>query len=58
MSPEAIALRCGLSLKQVRDIFTKIQEAFNNEGIVVNDSVYAEDPISCYEEENRTDNSS
>ena len=48
MSPEAISLRSKRSLKEIRTEFTRIQEAFSQSGIVVNDSVYTEDPISCY----------
>ncbi len=49
MSPETIALRLGRSLRDIRSEFTRIQSAYSQEGIVVNDSVYTEDPISCYE---------
>ena len=49
MSPEAISLRFGTSLKDIRAEFTKIQDAFSTSGIVVNDSVYTKDPISCYD---------
>jgi hypothetical protein len=53
MSPETIALRLGRSLRDIRSEFTRIQNAFSRGGIVVNDSVYTEDPISCYEDEQR-----
>ena len=55
MSPEAISLRSKMSLKEVRTEFTRIQEAFSQSGIVVNDSVYTEDPISCYDPEGADD---
>ena len=53
MSPEAISLRFGTSLKDIRAEFTKIQDAFSTSGIVVNDSVYTKDPISCYDNDDR-----
>ena len=49
MSPETIALRLNRSLRDIRSEFTRIQNAFSQEGIVVNDSVYTEDPISYYD---------
>ena len=51
MSPEAISLRSRRPLKEIRTEFTRIQEAFSRSGIVVNDSVFTEDPISCYDQE-------
>lgn len=53
MSPEVISLRFDTSLKDIRSEFTRIQEAFSRSGIVVNDSVYTEDPISCYGDHER-----
>ena len=51
MSPEVISVRSNRTLKDIRMEFTKIQEAYNKSGIVVNDSVYTDDPVSSYEEE-------
>ena len=53
MSPEVISLRFETTLKDIRTEFTGIQEAFSKSGIVVNDSVYTEDPISCYGDHER-----
>ena len=49
MSPEVIAIRLGVPLRDVRLVFTRIQEAYKKSGIVVNDSVYTEDPTSYYD---------
>jgi len=51
MSPEVIALRLGSSNRDIRAAFTRIQNAYRDSDIVVNDSVYTEDPISYYGDE-------
>ena len=49
MSPEVISIRLNMNLKDIRKEFTAIQDAYSESGIVVNDSVYTEDPISMYD---------
>ncbi len=51
MSPEVISLRLGSSFRDIRAAFTRIQNAYRDSDIVVNDSVYTEDPISYYDEQ-------
>ncbi|MBR2255041.1 MAG: hypothetical protein IJ856_04405 [Candidatus Methanomethylophilaceae archaeon] len=48
MGPEVLSIRLGVSLKDIRKDFTIIQSAFDNSGILVNDSVYTDDPLSLY----------
>lgn len=48
MSPEVISVRSNRTLKDIRVEFTKIQEAYRRGGIVVNDSLYTENPTSFY----------
>ena len=53
MSLETISLRLGRPLKDIRHEFTRIQAAYNECGIVVNDSVYTENPMSLYDHDPR-----
>lgn len=48
MGPEAIAIRFGLSSKEVRESFDRIMAAYLDSGILVNDSIFTDDPISLY----------
>lgn len=48
MGPEAIAVKFGLSIEEVRRSFDRIMAAYSDKGIVVNDSIFTEDPISLY----------
>ena len=53
MSLETISLRLGRPLKEIRHEFTRIQAAYNECGIIVNDSVYTENPMSLYDHDPR-----
>ena len=54
MCQEGISLKKGLPLKEVRASFDVIQTAYEDSGIVVNDSIFTEDPIALYDRsENR-----
>ena len=48
MSPEAISIREGMPIRGIRRMFTRIQGAFADSGIVVNDSVFTDDPREFY----------
>ncbi len=48
MGPEAIAMRFGLGITDVRRIFDRIMSAYEDSGIVVDDSIFTEDPMSMY----------
>ena len=50
MCQEGISLKKGLPLKDVRASFDVIQTAYEGSGIVVNDSIFTEDPIALYEQ--------
>ena len=47
--PEAISIRLSRPVKDVRKEFDLIMKAYDDKGIVVNDSIFTEDPISLYE---------
>ena len=49
MAPEAISVRFGISLEEVRQSFDRIMGAYSDSDIVVNDSIFTDDPISLYE---------
>ena len=49
MCQEGISLRLGIPLKDVRASFDAIQAAYEDSGIVVNDSIFTEDPIALYD---------
>ncbi len=51
-SPEAIAIRLGRPIKEIRQEFDRIMKAYLDNGIIVNDSIYTEDPIALYNSEN------
>lgn len=48
MCPEAIALKLDISLTTIRSIFDKIMNAYSNNGIVVDDTVFTDDPFKFY----------
>lgn len=48
MGPGAIALRYGVSYEAVRDSFDRIMAAFADSGIVVDDTVFTENPFDFY----------
>jgi len=48
MGPEAIAVRFGVLIDDVRRSFDRIMEAYTDSGIVVNDSIFTDDPLSLY----------
>ncbi|MBR6204819.1 MAG: hypothetical protein IKQ60_07215 [Candidatus Methanomethylophilaceae archaeon] len=56
MCPEAIALLRGETIESVRLAFDAIMRSYSDSGIVVNDSIFTDDPISLYgdPEERRT----
>ena len=47
--PEVIAIRLQRPIKDIRTVFDRIMKAYSNNGIVVNDSIFTEDPIALYE---------
>ena len=47
--PEVIAIRLQRPIKDIRAVFDRIMKAYSDNGIVVNDSIFTEDPISLYE---------
>jgi predicted Zn-ribbon and HTH transcriptional regulator len=48
MGPEAIAVRFDISPGDVRKSFDRIMAAYADSGIVVNDSLFTDDPMSLY----------
>lgn len=48
MGPEAIAMRFGMPLDAVRSSFDRIMLAFEDNGIVVDDTVFTDDAMSYY----------
>ena len=56
MGPEAISIRMGTSIKEVIESFNRIMNAYSEGGIIVNDSVYTDDPFSEYDKQRLTKN--
>ena len=48
MGPEAISFRLDVTYDSVRETFDRIMEAYTNRGIVVDDTVYTDDPVAEY----------
>lgn len=48
MSPEAIALKLDLDYEIIRVSFDRIMDAYSHVGVVVDDTVYTEDPKKYY----------
>lgn len=48
MGPEAIARRLSLDEGEVRRAFDRIMDAYTNSGIIVDDTIFTEDPFSHY----------
>ena len=48
MGPEALAVRLGMPIDEVRGSFDRIMAAYVDSGIVVDDSIFTEDPVSKY----------
>lgn len=48
MCPEAIALHLSRPLKDIRSAFDRIMTAYEDSGIVVDDTVFTEDPVRLY----------
>lgn len=48
MSPEAIAMHYGVTQEDIRLSFDRIMESYKKKGIVVDDTVYTEDPKTYY----------
>lgn len=53
MGPEAIAVRFGMGIDDVRRTFDRIMNAYEDNGIVVDDSIFTEDPFAFYRCGNR-----
>ena len=51
MGPEAISIRLSMTIKEIIVAFDRIMRAYSEGGIVVNDSIYTEDPFSEYEKQ-------
>lgn len=49
MGPEAIALKFGMKLSEIRKRFDNIMAVFSRNGIVVNDNVFTENAKSLYD---------
>ena len=48
MGPEAISMRLDIPYERVRESFDRIMAAYENGGIVVDDTIYTDDPVSKY----------
>ncbi len=48
MRPEAIALMKSMSLEDIRKAFDRIMTAYSDSGIVVDDTVFTDDPFGRY----------
>ena len=48
MGPEAIALKFGVPIDDIRRSFDRIMAAYTDNGIIVNDSIFTDDPLSLY----------
>ena len=51
MGPEAISIKFGLSIDSVRASFDRIMEAYSKKGIVVDDTIFTENPFVHYGDE-------
>lgn len=49
MAPEAISVRFGIPIDEVRQSFDRIMDAYSDNEIVVNDYIFTDDPISLYD---------
>jgi len=50
MGPEAISLRFDRPIDKIRKAFDEIMESYTDNGIVVNDSIFTDDPIALYDD--------
>ncbi len=50
MGPEAIALRFDRPIDEIRKAFDVIMASYTDNGIVVNDSIFTDDPIALYDD--------
>ncbi len=48
MGPEAIAIKFGLDLESVKESFGRIMAAYTDNGIVVDDTIFTENPFMYY----------
>lgn len=48
MGPEAIAIKMGRTLADIRSSFDRIMAAYSDSGIVVDDTIFTEDPFGLY----------
>ena len=48
MGPRYIALRFGMSKEEIRESFDRIMEAYIDSGIIVDDTVFTENPFAFY----------
>ena len=48
MGPEAIARKLSLDESMVSEAFDRIMDAYRDSGIIVDDTIYTNDPFSYY----------
>ena len=48
MGPEAIAIKFSIPIDDIRKSFDRIMAAYADNGIIVNDSIFTDDPLSFY----------
>ncbi len=48
MGPEAIAIKFGMDLESVKESFDRIMSAYTDNGIVVDDTIFTENPFMYY----------
>lgn len=51
MGPEALAIKFGIGVGEVRSAFDRIMGAYVEKGIVVNDAEFTTDPVSKYDQD-------
>ena len=53
MSPEAIARKLSMDESSVSDAFDRIMDAYRDSGIIVDDTIYTNDPFAYYRDLSR-----
>jgi len=48
MGPEAIAIKFGMDIESVKAAFDRIMSAYTDNGIVVDDTIFTENPFIYY----------
>lgn len=48
MGPEAIAIKFGISIESVKESFERIMNSYSDSGIVVDDTIFTENPFKEY----------